>query len=109
MQMTLFEHMHNIKIGRINKDVGIRVDSWSGSPLGNPYYREPRETSIPKYRQWLWSKLQDPNSKQIQELKRLIEIYKNEHQLRLLCWCAPRPCHAEVVKRALEWMMAVSK
>lgn len=23
----------------------------------------------------------------------------------LVCWCAPKPCHAEVLRRAVEWAL----
>jgi len=98
-----------IKVGHIKRDKGIRVDEWSNSPLGNPYYREPRGISIPKYKRWLWEKMQNPGSVQSEMLRTLIRLYKQTGELTLLCWCAPEPCHADVVKSALEWMMAVDK
>jgi len=103
---VFYEMINMIKVGHIKKDKGIRVDTWSGSPLGNPYYKEPRETSIPKYRRWLWEKMQDPGSAQSEALQTLIRLYKQTGELTLLCWCAPKRCHAEVIKAALEWMIS---
>jgi hypothetical protein len=76
------------------------------SPLGNPYAlgRDGnREEVIGKYRQWLWDQLQQPNSPQERELRRLLALAV-AGKLELLCWCAPLPCHAEVVRRALLWL-----
>jgi hypothetical protein len=39
------------------------------------------------------------------ELTRLIEIYKQTKCLVLECWCAPKACHGESIKR---WILAAS-
>ena len=76
------------------------------SPLGNPYAlgRDgSREQLIDRYRRWLWAQLQAPGSAQERELRRLLAQARSG-ELELLCWCAPLPCHAEVVRSALLWM-----
>jgi hypothetical protein len=40
----------------------------------------------------------------VNELKRLIDIYKKHGRLRLFCWCAPKKCHAETIKELIEIM-----
>jgi hypothetical protein len=76
------------------------------SPLGNPYLlgRDGnREEVITQYRRWFWAQLQLPSSPQERELKRLL-AQAQSGELELLCWCAPLPCHAEVVRSALLWL-----
>jgi len=38
----------------------------------------------------------------MEELNRLLKIYKKYGQLYLFCWCAPKRCHAETIKKWLE-------
>lgn len=55
---------------------------------GNPYYVGPftRDEAVDKYREWL---LAQP---------RLVEEARQELRGRdLICWCAPKRCHAEVL------------
>lgn len=82
--------------------VGRKFGGFVASPLGNPFRGE-RKAAIAQYRKWLWSKLQC-DSIQRRELKRLALIHKTNGHLVLICWCSPLPCHAEVIKRAIEWL-----
>ena len=76
------------------------------SPLGNPFQlgRDgSRAEVIARYRLWLWARMHDPVSTQSRELEQLLERAQ-AGQLELLCWCAPLPCHAEVIRSALTWL-----
>lgn len=88
--------------------VGERVDRTSGSVLGNPFSekRYGRDECIDRYRIWLWDRLQIAGSSQIVELQRLVSLYKDRKELVLLCWCAPKRCHAEVVAKAILWLLS---
>jgi hypothetical protein len=99
-----------ISIGRARRGLGSLLpgQSYVGrpSPLGNPYAigRDgSREEVIAKYRRWLWAQLQYPGSPQEAELRRLVAKAR-AGDLELLCWCAPLPCHAEVVRSAMLWL-----
>lgn len=66
-----------------------------GSPLGNPYpitKEHPRLEVIAKYREYLTICLLDDNPVIINGLKQI----KSESQL--MCFCAPAPCHGEVIR-----------
>lgn len=106
----------------------VRVDR--KSVLGNPYYldkEENREIVIEAYRKYLWSALQDAehlnkyniasidsnNSLPLacgwscptvgtiyDEIKRLTKL---QEDIRLLCWCDGKPCHADVIKKCIIW------
>ena len=76
------------------------------SPLGNPFElgRDgTRAQVIASYRRWLWGRLQEPASTERRELERLL-ARAQAGRLELLCWCAPLPCHAEVIRSALHWL-----
>ena len=73
------------------------------SPLGNPF--RPSEQGVGetlnKYEVWLKDRIAVWDTKVTDELRRLEEIAK-EGDLVLVCFCAPNPCHADVIKRAIE-------
>ena len=82
------------------------------SPLGNPYQLGKdgdRQTVIQKYRRWLWQEIQQGwRSKAYEELVMIAEIYRystERNPVKLICWCAPLPCHAEVIVAAMEWLI----
>lgn len=83
------------------------------SPLGNPYVigkHGSREEVIAKYRIWLWSKIKSNDPVVCAELHRLVKLYKsNGENLVLTCWCSPLPCHADVIKAAIEWHLSKVK
>jgi len=67
------------------------------SKWGNPFSHQPgtlaqfqvetREEAVERYTQWLFSK--EPS-----ELKQIKAELKGKD---LVCWCAPKPCHADVL------------
>jgi hypothetical protein len=91
-----------------------------GSPWGNPYLLPglvggskirtmaglivvktivvaDRETAIAMYRQLLWQELNTHHREQLlHELARL-------DGLKLACYCAPKPCHGDVLAAAATW------
>jgi hypothetical protein len=76
------------------------------SPLGNPFQlgrAGSRAEVIARYRRWLWARLQEPGSIERRELAQLLGRAQ-AGRLELLCWCAPLPCHAEVIRSALTWL-----
>jgi hypothetical protein len=78
------------------------------SALGNPFAigRDgSREQVIEKYETWLrdqWVARGAARS----ELIRLAHQYKETGSLNLVCWCAPLPCHGDVLARAIELIAA---
>jgi Domain of unknown function (DUF4326) len=85
---------------------GVRpVGVYVGRPsaLGNPFLvgRDgTREDVIARYRQWLRAQWRRGGAVR-QELEWLAAQYRRDGQLTLLCWCAPRLCHADVVREAV--------
>ena len=73
------------------------------SVLGNPFVigRDgDREEVIEKYLGWLRNEWRR-NGPAKTELLRLAEIAKHG-DLELTCWCAPAPCHGNVIADAIE-------
>ena len=75
------------------------------SVLGNPFKigkDGTREEVILKYKHYLCDCIRKKNNPVYNELKRLKELHDKGKDLVLVCWCYPKPCHAEIIKRAIE-------
>lgn len=70
-----------------------------GTPLGNPFtVQEHGQNALELYRRWLWDKIRGSDP---QVLSALADIREDTN---LVCSCAPRPCHADVICRAWAWL-----
>lgn len=80
------------------------------SPLGNPFPLgmknddKARAEVIAKYRTWLWKEMQQSNSRVMVELRHLIQLEQTHGNVSLICWCKPKPCHGDVIIKALAWL-----
>ena len=75
------------------------------SVLGNPFAIDAnfsRERSVAAYRRWLWRKIKTRDAAVCRKLKELKKLAM-AGDLNLLCHCAPKLCHGDVIKAALEW------
>jgi hypothetical protein len=80
------------------------------SILGNPFTHrqgtkastivESREKAIEAYQEWLRERYRE-GGKVRDELERLVDLYLMHGALVLVCWCAPQPCHGDVIADAL--------
>ena len=94
---------------------GIQVvnkKNWNGggyyigrpSALGNPFKIGAdgnRNETIDKYRAWLTEALKNDVSVK-REFDALVAAYAAFGELILVCWCAPLPCHGEVIREFIE-------
>ena len=74
------------------------------SPLGNPFPMQgeaERAAVIRNYEDWLAEQLLDPNSPASREIHRLAELARKQ-DLCLVCFCAPKACHADIIQRTIE-------
>lgn len=81
----------------------VRVDR--ASVLGNPFHMQnesQRDKVCDLYEAYFDEKMQDTSSKFYKEIQRLYRILKEYGKLELFCWCAPKRCHAETIKKYLE-------
>lgn len=70
-----------------------------GHPLGNPYtVADHGIAALELYRRWLWKKIRERDTR---VLGAMAQIREETH---LVCSCAPRPCHADVIVRAWQWL-----
>jgi len=76
--------------------------------LGNPFYKDhvSRDERIKRFRTYLWAELKKMDSLVRLELYSLAQSKKN---LALVCCCSPEPCHGDVVKSCLEWLIKKHK
>ena len=78
------------------------------SSLGNPW-RVPRgynhatdpDGVLEKYRAWLLNRLAEPSSFQSHDMSFLVRAAR-QGDLVLICWCAPKRCHADVIREEIE-------
>jgi Domain of unknown function (DUF4326) len=76
------------------------------SPLGNPFpldREEERASVIRDYEEWLAEQLLDTSSPANIEIHRLAVLARKQ-DICLVCWCAPKACHADIIKRTIEAM-----
>lgn len=87
----------------------IRIDR-ANKILGNPFYLADANDSVKRdevckqYEDWFNKQLVS-NNMFINELHRLLAIYKQYGKLNLFCWCAPKRCHGETIRAWLEAQM----
>jgi len=90
-----------------NKQHGARgISVGRPSPLGNPFAMQGESTRaqvIRDYEAWLAEQLLDPKSAASVELHRLAALARKQ-DLCLVCFCAPKACHADIIKRTIEAM-----
>jgi hypothetical protein len=81
--------------------IGRRVRGRAGSPLGNPFKANEHDDPIGLYQVWLAEQLQNDTPAR-REIERLARLHQAGQDLLLGCWCAPEPCHGDVVKAVVE-------
>lgn len=73
-----------------------------GTPLGNPF-RPGNEMShadaLASYRRWLWDRIRR------NDWKVMLAMRSIDHDSAIVCSCAPKACHADIVLRAWHWMV----
>jgi len=82
------------------------------SVLGNPWSSvkssivdraklvENPDIAIELYGNWLDEKMKTVNEVS-REIFRLVEVYKKEEKLTLICWCFPKNCHANIIAKKI--------
>ena len=84
------------------------------SPLGNPYQIGRDGTRLEvmeKFERWLDRILKEPpnhlswNEQLAQTMFFDLLVKAEKDDLNLICWCAPAPCHLDIVKKKLESLM----
>ena len=94
----------NISLSDLDKDKYVYIGR--GSVLGNPWSHKKskyktkwvptREESIEKFREWIISRM-SPSYPQYRAIEECVKRILSEKTLILGCFCAPLPCHGEVI------------
>lgn len=98
----------SIKIGNIKthkKDGSIAIKVDRTSVLGNPFYmsdESKRDVVCDKYEEYFNKKTNEKT-----DMKFMSELYRinalsQQNDITLLCWCSPKRCHAETIKKYIE-------
>jgi hypothetical protein len=82
-----------------------------GSPLGNPFTHmkgtkaefivASREEAVKRYRQWLPESIRAGNIDAVLLCKQIADQALKPEGVDLVCFCAPKACHGDVIKELL--------
>ena len=97
-----------------NKKTYSGEGEYIGRPsiIGNPFTHIPkgtlakfivrdREEAVSKYEAWIREEMVS-NEAIKKEINRLVDKYRIEGKLILICWCSPLACHGDVIKKIIE-------
>lgn len=100
--------MPSIMIEIVNKKTHVKTpnDVYIGRPsvLGNPYAigkHGTRDEVCELYAAWLADKVAAKDRKVVGELNRIWKKAK-VGKVYLVCWCAPKRCHGDEIKKLIE-------
>jgi len=86
--------------------IGRICGKYKGSVLGNPFKNGTREENIKNYRVWLWNEYKKGGEVK-KEIDRLVEIVRNGGEIRLGCWCKPKACHGDIVRKCILYLLSL--
>jgi len=92
----------NMKVYKGNEPYDLKVDR--SSVLGNKFFmnnESERDRVCEKYAEWLETKIISKDENIMNELYKLYDTYQMYNQLNLLCWCSPKRCHADYIKKVI--------
>jgi SAM-dependent methyltransferase len=75
------------------------------TPLGNPFRLEnedQRDQVVNLYAAWLQDQIRRGNPEVIRALDELYRALKHRGHITLLCFCAPKRCHGEIIAEHLK-------
>ncbi len=97
--------MKKLRIRVARKGQGLQgVYVGRPTPLGNPFRlltEEHRDRVVDQYATWLSDQLRRGNPEVVRALEELYRTLKLRGNITLLCFCAPKRCHGEVIAEHL--------
>jgi hypothetical protein len=95
-----------ITVGRVwrNKSDAINVKIDRTSVLGNPFKMETesqRDEVCEKYEEYFNQQVANKNPVFMKELRRIYTLARTG-DVNLQCWCAPKRCHGDTIKKYLD-------
>ena len=91
-------------------EILIKVDR-TNKVLGNQFIMKEesqRDEVCNKYQEWFDQQIKDNNLELINALNKIKDL-SLKTDIALGCWCYPKRCHAETIKRHLEYTMVAKK
>lgn len=92
-----------VKVGSPRTRCIERIPVHRPHALGNPFlmrHEDERASVIRQYKDWFDAHLYDV--KMQQAIRDIIELMLADGEVELSCFCAPKPCHADVIKQFIE-------
>ncbi len=88
MERTTVVNFHHIEqLGPNDVYIGRAGKGFKGT-YGNPFHGPNREDNIYRYKDWFYKQIEQPR------FKELIERLRGK---RLVCFCAPKWCHGDII------------
>lgn len=88
--------------------IGRAMPGRPGSPLGNPFKikrESERPEALQRYREWLDEQMESDTEAR-REIYRIADLATcwdlAPSDFALVCWCAPKQCHGDVIKEVVE-------
>lgn len=88
---------------------GVVIEIYRGkSVLGNPFVMKHgveehlRNEVCDKYEVWLNNQIAVKNFQVCNELNRIYAMARDGKDVYLMCWCAPKRCHGDYIKKIIE-------
>lgn len=75
-----------------------------GSILGNPFKIDKtntRDDVVDMYKEHFYKKTEDKDKDMVRQLNNIIAIGHKYGSIGLVCYCAPKRCHCDVIKEYL--------
>jgi hypothetical protein len=109
----------NIEVVNMKNHTPTEYDYYIGrpSPLGNPYTHlqdsktaeylvDTRDKAIESYEVYLYTKLENNDKEIVDAINQILEIYKKYGKVNLCCWCKPKSCHGDYIKKYLDSILS---
>lgn len=73
-----------------------------GNPIALADHNNDRAAVLTAYREYAQAAWRDPANPMREQVIALAKRVLNGEDLKLVCWCAPKACHGDVLKEAIE-------
>lgn len=99
------EHQRDLVIKMYRKYLWEAIKDFQNNPDAKVRYKEDLFPNLKNTKIQIASTYRAPKTIEvIQQLNYIIKQLEYSN-VRLLCWCAPAPCHGDVIVSCINWMM----
>jgi len=110
-KVTVYDYKHTDEISllALPNTYVMNIMYSSGSIFGNPFYKEyklTRAQRIEKFKVYFEDKMINGDAERTRDwMFTIVDLYKNDIDIALVCACAPKPCHGDIIKLWIETMV----